>query len=276
MTYKVLGMRYIHYFDPNANTEWNHLVSDGASPEDKQAFIDEFYQYIGEKNLEEQRKGAWKYISKFIKKAESVRFEPGGLEEYLFSTHKSYSYEYASKVLQGRFVLGEPVIARDSAYSCEYARDVMKGRFELGEPIIATNPARSYYYADRILKGRFELGEPVIAKDGVLSVQYALNVVKGRFELGEPAIAKNGYASVMYAVDVLKAHFPAGERAIIKEYIGFDNHPIPANYISMLKDTGDPFYNVLVDISTAFHECKKTMKGMGTELLNFLSHSLHY
>jgi hypothetical protein len=51
---------------------------------------------------------------------------------------------YAKRVLEGRFELGEPIIATSSEYVYHYARDVIKGRFELGEPVILKYNAIEY------------------------------------------------------------------------------------------------------------------------------------
>ena len=59
---------------------------------------------------------------------------------YYYST-KSYrnAYHYALWQLNGRFELGEKLIATNAEYSYRYAFFVLKGRFELGEPVIATD-----------------------------------------------------------------------------------------------------------------------------------------
>jgi hypothetical protein len=43
--------------------------------------------------------------------------------------------------------------------------DVIEGRFELGEPVIAKHAGWAYAYAMDVIKGRFKQGEPAIAKD---------------------------------------------------------------------------------------------------------------
>ena len=59
-----------------------------------------------------------------------------------------------------------------------YARHILDGRFELGDPVIATNAHYSYWYANYVLNGRFELGEPAIAADPEYSYKYRRDIYK--------------------------------------------------------------------------------------------------
>lgn len=85
--------------------------------------------------------------------------------------------------------------AIDSYY---YAKDILEARFKLGEPAIAKDAEYSFEYAKNVLKGRFEAGEKAIAKDAEFSVEYSVDVLKGPFKLGEPAIYKNQNYSATY------------------------------------------------------------------------------
>lgn len=114
-----------------------------------------------------------------------------------------HAYWYAAGVVEGRFKLGEEVIATDPRYSYKYAH-LLKRRFELGEKTIAECPEYSYRYSILVIKGRFELGEPTIAQDSQYSYRYACHVLRGRFELGEPAIAQDSHYSILYARDIMK------------------------------------------------------------------------
>ena len=64
------------------------------------------------------------------------------------------AYWYANYVLNGRFELGEAIIATHFYYAYLYAKDVLKGSFPLGEPAIAMN-IFCYEYTDQILKHDF-------------------------------------------------------------------------------------------------------------------------
>ena len=86
-------------------------------------------------------------------------------QEKNLSKSAEYSYLYATRVLRGRFKLGEPAIAKDCYYAAEYAVVILKGPFPAAEKEIATSAEESTKYAKYALKGRFEEGEPVIEED---------------------------------------------------------------------------------------------------------------
>ena len=86
-------------------------------------------------------------------------------QEKNLSKSAEYSYLYATRVLRGRFKLGEPAIAKDCYYAAEYAVVILKGPFYDAEAAIATNAEESTKYAKYALKGRFEEGEPAIEED---------------------------------------------------------------------------------------------------------------
>lgn len=71
-------------------------------------------------------------------------------------------YEYVYSFLQKPFKPLEDRIKNDRNLSFVYAMDVLEGKFELGEPIIATCPWRSCEYAKYAIKERFILGEAII------------------------------------------------------------------------------------------------------------------
>jgi hypothetical protein len=96
------------------------------------------------------------------------------------SKDAGYSVQTAEKIIQGRFVLGEPAISKDPKFSYFYAKDTIKGRFELGEPAIASDPRYAYEYAQFVLKGRFELGELTIAQNEHYATEYAYRIIKGK------------------------------------------------------------------------------------------------
>lgn len=57
------------------------------------------------------------------------------------------AYEYASKVIKGRFPAGEPEIAKDPLLAYQYAIDVIKDRFPAGEGAIDKNPFLKWMYS---------------------------------------------------------------------------------------------------------------------------------
>ena len=98
----------------------------------------------------------------------------------------------------------ERIISEDAEYSVEYASSVVQGRFILGEATISKSTIYSYRYAKYAIGCRFVLGEEAISKDAVHSYCYAIDVIGGRFELGEAAIIKDSELSYLYAKDVLR------------------------------------------------------------------------
>lgn len=81
------------------------------------------------------------------------------------SAERALEFAYKHKVIDENI---EKLIAQDSDLSFRYAKHVLNGRFELGEPSIAKNPLSSLYYAQYVLEDRFYLAENLIveSKDG--------------------------------------------------------------------------------------------------------------
>ena len=107
------------------------------------------------------------------------------------SIHNSkIAYEFAST--NGKFIEGEPIIAKSPYYSYEYARNILKWKpFKLGEPAIAKDSYYSYMYARFALKEKpFPLGEPVISKDETYSKKYTKEILKKDFILNGKLICK--------------------------------------------------------------------------------------
>ena len=100
---------------------------------------------------------------------------------------KSASNAYLTRVTIGLILLpllrGRNYLVHDKYYSFIYAKYVIQGRFELGEGMIATDALFSYRYAVEVIKERFELGEKAISTDPAYSFAYTRNVLKGTFEL---------------------------------------------------------------------------------------------
>ncbi len=117
-----------------------------------------------------------------------------------------YSFWYASDVVKGRFVLGEPAISQSAEYSGRYARGVIKGRFELGEPAICKSSEYSCLYAEHVIGGRFQLGEAAISKDAKYAELYAKYFMKGNWT---PELAVMCPCWLyLYAKDVSKGRLP--------------------------------------------------------------------
>ena len=57
------------------------------------------------------------------------------------------AYEYASKVIKGRFPAGESMIAKDSLLAYQYAVDVINDKFPAGEEAINKNPFLKWMYS---------------------------------------------------------------------------------------------------------------------------------
>jgi hypothetical protein len=72
------------------------------------------------------------------------------------------AYEFAST--NGKFIEGEPIIAKSPYYSYEYARNILKGSFPLGEPAIAKDEYYSKRYTRDVLKKDFYLNGKLICK----------------------------------------------------------------------------------------------------------------
>lgn len=72
------------------------------------------------------------------------------------------AYKYAANVVKGRWLEGEPIIAKDAYISIFYAKNVIGGRFLEGEKAIAKNGQYAYFYAENVIKGRWPEGEEAI------------------------------------------------------------------------------------------------------------------
>lgn len=84
---------------------------------------------------------------------------------------------FAKNILKGRFIDGEPIIAREAWVSYHYAREVVNGRFEAGEKAIATSAIASYNYATEVIRKPFELGHEAMKKDPVIWCWYSGNIL---------------------------------------------------------------------------------------------------
>lgn len=81
---------------------------------------------------------------------------------YADTFESANAYKYARDVIHGRYIEGEPDIAKDIWFSCMYAEDILEGRFELAEPLIATDIEYAFPYARDVIKGRFPMADQLI------------------------------------------------------------------------------------------------------------------
>lgn len=159
------------------------------------------------------------------------RYEPGGLEEQVFSCDSEASLSYA-KHLGGRFETGESRIAMSGYQSYMYAK-LIGERFELGERAIARSANASAFYALEVIDGPFPPGEALIARHSGAVLAYIM-AIKGRFKPGEDSIIIDGYA---YAyIDRLKSLGVPTEG-----FVSFATRFGPA--LNVLKFYGDELYS---------------------------------
>ena len=79
----------------------------------------------------------WKYYDGDLKYPDIIDYFYDPNYGKQLSIHNSkIAYEFAST--NGKFIEGEPIIAKSPYYSYEYARNILKGPFPLGEKAIAT------------------------------------------------------------------------------------------------------------------------------------------
>ena len=84
--------------------------------------------------------------------------------EHIIATDAKASLLYALKIKRP-FRDGELAISLDPECARIYATDVIGGKFLPGEPVIATSDKDSYYYARYALKAPFPAGEQTIYKN---------------------------------------------------------------------------------------------------------------
>ena len=124
------------------------------------------------------------------------------------------AYEYAEKVMTGKFPAGEKAIASNPKTALHYVFDFFDRRWPPGEAAIAKDPESATAYAREIIKDRWPEGEAAIASNSDTAYLYAMDVIKDRWPEGEPAIASNVTTSFFYVKNVIKGRFPEGEKAI--------------------------------------------------------------
>lgn len=131
--------------------------------------------------------------------------------EPLILSNPSTAIKYAQSVT-GPIPEVEESVKGNPRYAYQYAKKILKGRFEAGEAAIARNGQYSCWYAYEVLHSRFEAGEPAI-KRSRFAAFYAINVIKGRWPEAELSMAKNNtwfgsYYARVYAKDILDYPLP--------------------------------------------------------------------
>lgn len=87
---------------------------------------------------------------------------------------------YALNVIKGRWPEAEKKIATDAWASWDYANIVLNDRFKLGEPTVAKSQY-AYSYASRIIKGRWREAEKYAKENNLATIdraKYAKNCLK--------------------------------------------------------------------------------------------------
>jgi uncharacterized protein YeaC (DUF1315 family) len=132
-------------------------------------------------------------------------------------------YNYANRVIQGRWPEGEAAISQDPEWAFKYASRVIRGRWPEAEPFIAQNPKWASKYASIVIRSRWPEDEIVIAQDPEGAFNYATAVIQGRWPEGEAAISQDPKWASKYASSVIRGRWPEGESAIAR-------HPLWAYY----------------------------------------------
>ena len=135
------------------------------------------------------------------------------------------SFFYANKVLRGRFLEGEPAIAR-SVHAYEYAKNVVKGRWEEVEPIFIESISLGHGSTFRAALAYFvhvagvrnpEIEKYILRQDHSKIVTYCENCVKGRWKEAEKTVLKSDSMGVAsdYHSEIHKGIWPEWEDRIL-------------------------------------------------------------
>lgn len=116
------------------------------------------------------------------------------LAEWALSPY--YAYCYATAVIGGRWLPGEPAIASNSYWACQYAQDVVRDRWLPGEPQIAKSPDNALHYVEHVIKGPFAAFEEIIASNSRTAYAYATRILGRPWPPGEPAINSDSSSPV--------------------------------------------------------------------------------
>lgn len=99
-----------------------------------------------------------RYRNKFPKKGK-YRLEK---LQAIISTHGFASFQYAHRVLNAEFPMGEESISDCTVSSYLYAVNVCKRRFYYGEKSILLSPWHAYNYANEVIKDRWPEAEEML------------------------------------------------------------------------------------------------------------------
>jgi hypothetical protein len=82
--------------------------------------------------------------------------------EHIIKKSPEYSYWYANRCLNGRWLEAESCIMKNAYFSIWYAQDVLKSRWIDAEPGIMVVPWGGYLYACQVINDRWIEAEPYI------------------------------------------------------------------------------------------------------------------
>lgn len=131
---------------------------------------------------------------------------------------------YAERVLKGRFLEAEPVIAQNHELAYQYAKNIIKGRFPEAESTFLANHtdwgSRNYlqrYFIEVARERNPFVEKKIIDTHHGLASQYAELCVKDRWPEAEKAILKDLDNAAQYHKQILKRRWPELEDKIIFE-----------------------------------------------------------
>ena len=189
-------------------------VLKGRFPEGEEAIFrssykDDYLDYLKQINYQDLEESFEQFFTEAKRKV-----RPPTEEEL---TDPDRAYNYAFKVIKGKWPQGEPTLMKNPQTAYAYALKVIKGRWKEAEPIIMNDPLAAYRYAFKVIKGRWKKAEPIIMKDSYTAFMYAKHVIKGRWPQLEPIIMNDPIAALQYAEDVIKGRWKEAEPIIMKD-----------------------------------------------------------
>lgn len=117
------------------------------------------------------------------------------------------------------------VIMKSPKYAYDYARRVIKGRWPEAEKYIMEDPNYIYRYALNVIRGRWHEAEPIIMKDPEAAFLYAVDVIEGRWPEAEKYIMKASICAVFsYAKEILKRPWPEVESYIMEDEFWWEEY----------------------------------------------------
>lgn len=195
--------------------------------------------FLSESSLRNDDSVYWviDYCNKFIK----GRWKE--LEEKLIEFKLSnLCYLYAERVLEGRWVEGEDVIALSAESSVDYA-EFLGCRFEMGEGVIMRDPVFAVRYAERVLEGRWVSAESFILGDVENAIEYCSLIGDRWLEL-ESRIIHNVNFCMRYVRNV-RRRFPEFE----KRLVGLKSPNKIVQYFCIVGKVSEELHNKMVLLS---------------------------